>query len=41
MFNEMLLFDSNFLQSLLVGRNSISFQSYWSIKGLILDILSR
>ena len=33
------LFDSNIFQSLLVDGKSISFQLYWSIKGLILDTL--
>ena len=33
------LFDSNFFQSLPVDGKSMSFQLYWSIKGLILDTL--
>ena len=39
MFNAISLFNSSFLQSLLVAGKSISFQLYCSIKGLILDIL--
>ena len=39
MFSAISLFNSNFFQSLLVAGKSISFQLYWSIKGLILDIL--
>ena len=39
MFNAISLFNSSFLQSLVVDGNSISFQLYYSIKGLILDIL--
>ena len=39
MFSAISLFNSNFFQSLLVDGNSISFQLYCSIKGLILDIL--
>ena len=33
------LFNSNFFQSLPVDGKSMSFQLYWLIKGLILDIL--
>ena len=39
MFNAILLRNSNFFQYLLVDGNSISFQLYCSMKGLILDIL--
>ena len=35
-----LLFNSNFYQSFGCNGNTISFQSYWLIKGLISDILS-
>ena len=38
--SAILLFNSNFFQSLLVDGKSISFQLYCSMKGLILDILS-
>ena len=40
MFSATLLFNSNFFQPLLVRGKSISFQLYWSINGLILDIFS-
>ena len=39
MFSAISLFNSNFFQSLLVDGNSMSFQLYFSIKGLTLDIL--
>ena len=40
MFSAISLFNSNFLQPLLVDGKSISFQLHLFIKGLILDILS-